>query len=193
MNRRIMGGILVAVIAVVALGILVLLAVLPGHTTGTDAELTATAAMVSPSGDPMGNVAFRQHGDSVLVAVDVHGLTPGGHALAIHSIGSCTPDFQAAGDHFNAAEARRGFIHRNWKREVPYGDHGGDLPNIYAHADGSARADFATDGFTIRLGKKHSLLDEDGASVVIYQEPQRYGEPETADGDRIACGVIQLN
>ena len=141
----------------------------------------------------MGNVVFHQFGDSVLVAVDIQGLTPGGHALAVHSVGSCAPDFQAAGDHFEAVASHRGIIHSNWKRETPYGEHGGDLPNIYANADGSARADFVTDGFTLRIGKDHSLFDDDGAAIVIYQEPQTYGAIETGDAQRVSCGVIQPN
>ena len=193
MNRRIMGGILVAVIAVMVLGILVLLAVLPDRTTGTAAELTAVAAMVSPSGDPMGNVMFRQYDDTVLVAADVEGLTPGGHAVAVHSVGSCTPDFQAAGGHFEPEQNSRGFIHRNWQRETVHGDHGGDLPNIYAHPDGSARADFVSDGFTLKLDQNHSLFDEDGSAIVIYQEPQTYGDIEIGESIRVACGVIQPN
>ena len=48
----------------------------------------------------MGTVTFRQAASGVLVMADVKGLTAGGHAFIIHEVGACTPDFNAAGDHF---------------------------------------------------------------------------------------------
>ena len=128
----------------------------------------------------------------MLVAAEAEGLEPGGHAFIIHAVGSCTPDFSAAGDHFNPDESRHGFIHPNWnQRDSSAGGHGGDLPNIYAAADGSARADFFTDGVTLQDGQRHSVFDADGSAIVVHERPDAYREVESDTGERVACGVIQ--
>ena len=152
--------------------------------------LTAEAIMLAPSGEALGTVTLHQSPEHLLFAVDVRGLTPGGHAVIVHAVGACAPDFSAAGGHFSPRETRRGFVHPNWKRGTVYGFHSGDLPNIYAHADGSARADFVTDGLTLQAGKPHSLFDDDGSSVIIHANPQGHGEHEIADSP-VACGIIR--
>ncbi len=153
--------------------------------------LAASADLESPSGDFMGTVAFRQAATGVLIMADLKGLTPGGHALIIHESGTCTPDFNAAGDHFNPSGAEHGFIHPAWKRGEPGGGHGGDLPNIYAASDGSARADFFTDGITLDAGPVHSVFDGDGSAIIVHEKPDAYTEVESDTGARIACGVIR--
>ncbi len=152
--------------------------------------LTAEAVLESPSGDAMGTVAFRQAATGVLVMADVKGLTRGGHAFIIHEAGSCSPDFDAAGDHFNPEETEHGFIHAAWKGDAP-GGHGGDLPNIYAAADGSARADFFTVGITLTEGLRHSVFDVNGSAIVVHERPDAYGQEESDTGARVACGVIR--
>ncbi len=193
MSRSVTAGIVVAFIATAIVAILVLIFLLTNRAASTHADLTATAAMVSQSGDAMGTVTFQQQGDVVVVALDLIGFPTGGHAVAVHAVGSCSPDFAAAGDHFEAEPSRIGFVHPNWKRNGVHGDHGGDLPNVYAHADGSARADFATDGFTLLLGHDHSIFDADGSSIVIHELPQDYGVAEGDTGARVACGIIDRN
>jgi len=32
----------------------------------------------------------------VLISVDAAGLSPGGHGIHLHAVGSCTPNFKAA-------------------------------------------------------------------------------------------------
>lgn len=193
MSRSVTTGIIVAFIAAAVVTILVLLSLLTNRAASTHADLSAAASMASQSGDAMGTVRFQQQQDGVVVALDVIGLAPGGHAVIVHTVGSCSPDFAAAGDHFGVEPSRLGIIHPNWKRDPVYGDHGGDLPNVYAHADGSARADFVTDGFTLRTGHDHSIFDADGAAIVIHELPQAYGVAEGDTGARIACGVIERN
>lgn len=193
MTRNVTAGIIVAFVAAGVVGILVLIFLVTNRAASTHADLSATASMVSRSGDAMGTVAFRQQGDGVVVALDVIGLAPGGHAVAVHAVGSCSPDFDAAGDHFEVVPSRAGFVHPNWKREPVHGEHGGDLPNVYAHADGSARADFFTDGFTLRPDNDHSIFDADGAAIVIHELPLSYGDVEVNTGARLACGIIQRN
>ena len=121
----------------------------------------------------------------VLVAADVTGLAPGGHGFHIHAVGACTPDFSAAGGHFNPDNIGHGLNH-------PDGVHPGDMPNIYAGTDGSVRADYFTDTITLDDGADHTLFDADGSAIIIHEKPDSYGADPGA-GDRVACGVIQRN
>ena len=193
MGRSVTAGIIVAFIAAVVVAVLVLLFLMTNRAQSTDADLTAEASMVSESGAVVGTVTFQEQADGVVVAVDVSGLAPGAHAVSVHKVGSCSPDFAAAGDHFEIERSRVGLIHPNWKRDPVHGSHGGDLPNVYVHADGSARADFVTDGFTLVMSRDHSIFDADGAAILIHELPQTYGVAEGNTGARVACGVIRPN
>ena len=139
----------------------------------------------------MGTVTVRQAAAGVLVMADVKGLAPGGHAFIIHEVGTCTPDFGAAGDHFNPTDAEHGFVHPVWKSDESGGAHGGDLPNIYAASDGSARADFFITGITLDMDLRHSVFDSDGSAIIVHEKPDAYGEEESDTGSRLACGVIR--
>ncbi len=191
MTRRFDLAILLVPIAIIVIAALFFLVVRPGEAAKRTVGLTASAALVSPSGDSMGTVTFRQTVTGVLVMADLKGLAPGGHAFIIHEIGSCTPDFNAAGDHFNPEDTEHGFIHSSWKRGEATGAHGGDLPNIYAASDGSARADFFTEGITLDSGPRHSVFDADGSAIIVHEKPDAYGEQESDTGSRVACGIIR--
>ena len=153
------------------------------------AGLTAEAALTSPDGADIGTVTFLQTANGVLIRADVEGLTPGGHAFIIHEVGACSPGFDAAGDHFNPTGEDHGFVHSTWRRGDS-GGHGGDLLNIYAAADGTARADFLTGGVTLDTGEPHSVFDEDGSAIIVHEHPDAYAEEESDTGTRLACGVI---
>ncbi len=183
--------ILLVPIAIIVIAGLFLLVVRSGDADQPTVGLTASAALESPSGDSMGTVTFRQAATGVLVMAEVRGLAPGGHAFIIHEVGSCTPDFSTAGDHFNPEETEHGFIHPSWKRGEATGAHGGDLPNIYAASDGSARADFFTEGIILNSGPRHSVFDADGSAIIVHEKPDAYGEEESDTGSRVACGVIR--
>ena len=152
--------------------------------------LTAEAAMVSPSGDSIGTVKFRQTTSGVLIMADLKGLTPGGHAFIIHEFGTCSPDFNAAGDHFNPTDVEHGFIHSSWRGGDSGEAHGGDLPNIYAASDGVGRADFFSEGITLDKGPQNSVFDNDGSAIIVHEKPDAYGEEESDTGGRVGCGVI---
>ena len=149
---------------------------------------TASASLVSSNGDDMGSITFTQTDAGLLIAAELSGLAPGGHALVIHEVGACTPDFTAAGDHF---AADYGLIHPVWQQRSGT-LHEGDLPNIYAASDGSARVDFFTDNVTLDADAPHSVFDPDGSSIIVYEKPSDYTEDEDY-GDLLACGVIQKN
>lgn len=151
--------------------------------TDAGAPLTATAHLVGPDGRAVGTVTLIEGPNGVLVQADVTGLSPGGHGFHIHAVGACEPDFSAAGDHFNPEGIDHGFMHEG-------GWHAGDLPNIYAAADGTARADIFTAAVTLSPGAANSIFDADGSAIIVHAKPDSYGESPGA-GDRVACGVIR--
>ena len=169
------------------LGAAVLLAALMLAACGDDSAPTAVGARASATltgsdGAPMGEVTLTQGPNGVLIAADVHGLTPGPHGFHIHGVGACTPDFAAAGGHFAPGGEGHGFMHED-------GSHAGDLPNIYAGADGAARADVFSAAIALARDRDGSLFDDDGSAIIIHAMPDSYGE-DPAAGDRVACGII---
>ena len=180
------------VVPVLVLAIVLLLGFLRSDAEpASNIGASASAVLTSSSGETIGYVNFIQGPNGVLVAVEAERLVPGGHAFIIHSVGACSPDFSAAGDHFDPGESGQGFIHSSWTRRQPLGAHGGDLPNVYAAADGRVRADFFTTGITLDPGAAHTVFDSDGSAIVIHEKPDAYEQEESDTGRRIACGVIQ--
>ena len=146
---------------------------------------SAVAVMRGPDGAAMGTVSLEQGPHGVLISADVSGLTAGGHGFHIHTVGSCSPDFSAAGGHFAPDGRGHGFMYSE-------GAHAGDIPNIYAAGDGTARADFFTDWVTLAAHGTTSVFDADGSTIIIHAKPDTYGS-EAGAGDRVACGVITRN
>ena len=175
----------IALVVIIVSGALVMAACQPAPTPAapTGVGATAVATLAGPDGGAMGTVTLTQTPLGVLVAAEVNGLPAGGHGFHIHETGTCAPDFAAAGDHFNPTDAGHGFNH-------PNGRHAGDLPNIYAGAAGTARADYFTAAITLDAGADHSVLDADGSAIIIHEKPDTYGSDAGAGG-RIACGVIR--
>lgn len=153
----------------------------------SDGETTATAVLSTPSGEPVGKVTFQQEADGVLVVAEADGLSPGGHAMVIHSVGSCHPDQYSAGDRFGTS----GTGNVADQSGLAGGARAGDLPNIYVGTDGRARADFFTDSITILEDERHSLFDSDGSSIIVHQLPDTYVHRHGTLGEPLACGVIE--
>ena len=145
---------------------------------------TAAADLVDPGGAVIGKATFEQTPHGVLMFVEVAGLPPGPHGIHLHAAGSCTPDFKQATGHINPDQVAHGL--RN-----PEGPDNGDLPNLYAAADGSARAEFFTTMVSVAGGDVPALLDEDGSAEFIHEQPDDHlTQPIGGAGGRIACGVI---
>ena len=145
-------------------------------------ELQATARISRLDGQPVGIVTLTQMPGTVVIRIKASGLTPGAHGFHIHETAACSSDFKAAGGHYNPDGHGHGFAGQ--------GAHAGDLPNLVAHEDGSARAEFLTDRISLKDGVHGSLFDTDGSAIVIHARPDSYGDSAGAGG-RVACGVIE--
>ena len=167
-------------IAATALAAVLALAAAPA----ASAADMAMAEMIGADGKVIGKATFEQTPTGVLMSVEVTGLPPGGHGIHLHAVGSCTPDFKAATGHINPEKLKHGLRH-------PEGPDNGDLPNLYAAADGSARAEFFTTRVSVAGGGMPALLDGDGSAVIIHENPDDHmAQPIGGSGGRIGCGVI---
>ena len=122
--------------------------------------------------------------DGVLVRLEVKGLTPGLHAVHVHTVGKCeAPGFTSAGGHFNPGGKKHGL-------KSPDGAHAGDLPNMLIAKDGAGRFEALTDAITLKAGS-NSVFDADGSALVIHVGVDDYVTDPTGNaGDRAACGLI---
>jgi Cu-Zn family superoxide dismutase len=150
---------------------------------GEPEPLTARATLKSAAGSEVeGEVTFEQSKQGVRVHVKAKGLTPGQHGFHIHERGDCSlPDFSSAGEHY----APKGHSHG------PPGptSHTGDLGNIEANADGEAEQSIVTQ----QLVSEQDLHAIVGKAVIIHAQPDDFTtQPSGASGDRVACGVIEL-
>ena len=71
---------------------------------------TATAVLSSPTGKTVGKITFQQSENGVLIKAEAHSLSPGGHALSIHPVGSCSPDIRTAGRQINSTGDEQGLV-----------------------------------------------------------------------------------
>ena len=130
-----------------------------------------------------GQAAFAQRGDKVFVNVTVRGLPPDSvHGFHIHEKGDCSSgDGMSAGGHFNPAGKAHGDYHAAEH-------HAGDMPNLQADADGTARAQFELTGVSVGEG----AADVVGRGLIVHRDADDYkSQPAGNAGPRLACGVIR--
>lgn len=165
----------------------------------------AGATLVDASGStaPKGWISFAQQAGTLRVTVAATGLSPGWHAMHVHTKGDCTigdpaAPFTDAGGHLAGGGQSHG---------VAAGDptgHDADLPLLFAGASGSATARFTTDNLTLA-----QLLDADGSALMVHAGGDNYGNipsrysaggvpgPDAATaatgdaGTRVRCGVVK--
>ena len=144
----------------------------------------ARAALVHADGSPAGAVIIRLVPKGIMLEVEASGVAPGPHGLHLHETGRCNgPDFASAGGHLNPGHHEHGTMN-------PAGEHLGDLPNVTAGKDGKISAKIRSPMRPFKLVS--SLLDDDGAAIVIHAGPDDYKtDPSGNSGARIACGVFE--
>lgn len=100
-------------------------------------------------------------------------LSPGFHALMIHSVGKCEGDFQSAGDVYQAPN------HTGFPAS-------GDLTALQVRDDGSAKLVTTTNLIT-----SSDLRSSNGTSLIVHQNADNLNGPSTGEaGKRVACGVL---
>lgn len=163
-------------------------AVLLGTWTADDARATgetAAAELKFVDGSDAGSIKLTQTPAGALLKIDLKGLKPGPHALQVHKIGKCDDNFETAGPIYNPLDAKHGFLNDE-------GPMAGDLPNVYAAADGTVVAEILSPFLHVDENGGDSLFDTDGSALVLFEKADDYrSNPEGAAGARIACGVLK--
>lgn len=152
--------------------------------SSTPKPLTATAELKDKDGNTVASVALTEQSGGVRIVLTATKLPAGQHGWHIHAVGKCdAPDFTTAGGHFNPDGKQHGTLN-------PQGPHAGDLGNLTAGADGTARAELAAK-VTLAPGSA-SLLKPDGTAIVIHAGiDDDKTDPAGNSGARIACGVVK--
>ncbi|CAF3843574.1 unnamed protein product [Rotaria sp. Silwood1] len=130
-----------------------------------------------------GVIRFTRLKKGIRITGELYGLTPGKHGFHIHEKGLCeAPDFSTAGGHFNPEAMKHGSMHSETR-------HTGDFGNIVADDYGVAKFSFID--YSISFKGKNSVI---GRSAMIHdKEDDLKTDPSGNSGNRIGCGVIQLN
>jgi Cu-Zn family superoxide dismutase len=144
----------------------------------------AGADLVDAGGRILARATAEEAGEGVRVRIEAEGMAPGAYGAHVHAVGRCeAPGFTTAGPHWNPTGQQHG-------KDNPAGMHKGDLPNLLVGADGRGSFEYTVLGAAI--GGPGSMLDADGAAVVIHQRADDYRtDPSGNSGDRIACGVLR--
>jgi len=147
-----------------------------------------TGKLAGPDGADLGTVTVTPAPNGVILRVEARGLTPGWHGMHFHEKASCNDEkFASAGGHVHSLTP---VVHGLLNADA---NDAGDLPNLFANADGSATAEVYSTFVTAREGGKlPALMDADGSSLVIHAMPDDYStQPIGGAGVRVACAAIQ--
>jgi superoxide dismutase, Cu-Zn family len=199
--RFLLGLLVGALLGVAAGGV----TIATGDEDGDGARFEARAQILGPPGSGIrGEARFRQDDSAedqpapvVDVDVVVRGLPrePRERAFHVHEFRACEPSYTAAGGHFDAGPAKNTTPPDN---NHPY--HLGDLPQLEVRG-GVGRLHAETTRFVIQPDHPTTILDSDGASVIVHEledrgdegPPGRPGPPGSAGGGRVACGVVEMS
>lgn len=134
--------------------------------------------------ETQGTAQFTQSNGKVTLDLNVYKLTPGIHAVHIHEKGDCSAtDASSAGGHWNPTTHNHG----KWG----HGEHHmGDIGNLNADKEGTARLLFDTDKWC--LGCSDPSKNIIGKSLVIHATADDFQTQPTGNaGGRVGCVEIK--
>ena len=147
------------------------------------------APIIGSKGERIGTARVRGNSNVTVVRLTINpgGLAPGWHGLHFHAVGDCSDpgSFELAKGHVTSTGKQHGLLN-------PKGPHEGDLPNIYAGADGSVHAEVSAAVPLTGSAGPEGLMDADGSALIIHaSEDDQVSQPIGNAGARVACAVIQ--
>lgn len=146
---------------------------------------TKTYSVNAKSGtETQGTAKLTDKGGSVELDMNVYKLTPGVHAVHIHEFGDCSAnDASSAGGHWNPTTDNHG----KWGNSA---HHMGDIGNLTADRNGTARLVFKTDRWC--LGCSDSSKNLIGKSIVVHAKEDDFKTQPTGNaGGRVGCVEIR--
>lgn len=145
--------------------------------------------LIGADGKPTGLVTITEAPKGVLVRIEASGIAPGWHAAHFHEKGECSAGqkFVDAGGHIHSGKSA---VHGLLNRDA---NDAGDLPNVYAAADGTVSAQLYSTLVALRPGAdRPALLGEHGSALMIHAGQDDYtSQPIGGAGARIACAAIR--
>ncbi|MGY2047227.1 superoxide dismutase family protein [Methylobacterium sp. JK268] len=144
------------------------------------------APVVNTKGEPIGRIRIRDGANALVLRLTIQpgGLPPGWHGIHFHSVANCsdTAKFELSKGHVNHDSSKHGLLN-------PEGPDEGDMPNVFANADGSVNAEVSSE---TPLTGEGGLKDSDGSALVIHaNEDDHTTQPIGNAGARIACAEIK--
>lgn len=151
-------------------------------TAGLRAD-TVEAPLIGNDGTEIGKVELRGGAGPTVarIAVQAGKVSPGWHGVHFHGVGDCSDHekFLASKSHVNHGGRKHGLLN-------PEGPDDGDLPNVFAAADGSVNAEVSSP--TPLAG----LRDADGSALVMHAGADDHTtQPIGGAGARVACAMIR--
>lgn len=148
-------------------------------------EIEKAIAVLYPTegSEVNGMITFQNMpGSKVKVTAEVYNLTPGKHGFHVHENGDCSAeDGTSAGGHYFMENDQHGPLD---KMET----HIGDLGNLEADENGTAKTTFLTEKLTLN-GIKNII----GRGIIVHAgEDDLKTQPTGGAGARVACGVIGI-
>lgn len=143
--------------------------------------VSTTTAKAMVKGKVNAEVSFLPTAQGVVMKVYATGLKPNStHGFHIHENGVCDrPDYKSAGDHFNPGKHSHGGPSASIK-------HLGDLGNLISNSQGVAEKEILMADL-----KDVNLINK--KAVIIHEKADDYvTQPSGDSGNRIACGIINL-
>ena len=158
----------------------------PAKTDAASAPQTYESGITNSKGETIGKIMLRDGANSLVMrlAIQPGGLPPGWHGIHFHAVGDCsdTEKFEKSKAHVNHDQSKHGLLN-------PDGPDEGDLPNVYANADGSVNAEVSSE---TPLTGEGGLRDGDGSALIIHaNEDDHTTQPIGGAGPRIGCAVIK--
>lgn len=134
--------------------------------------------------DTQGTAKFTQSGKNVELDLNVYKLTPGLHAVHLHEKGDCSAaDASSAGGHWNPTSD----AHGKWGHDE---HHMGDIGNLNANREGTARIVFKTDKWCIGCADETKNII--GKSLIIHAAADDFKTQPTGNaGGRVGCVEIR--
>jgi Cu-Zn family superoxide dismutase len=158
---------------------------MPGPADGVFPTMArGTADMIGLEGQSIGSANLLDGPNGLMIRLELApgSLAPGWHGIHLHATGDCSDVgmYKMSGGHVGKMEGGHGLLN-------PKGPENGDLPNIWAAADGSA----GYEAFTT-LDTLGALVADDGSAIIIHEgEDDHMTQPIGGAGARVACGVIK--
>ncbi|MCG5236140.1 superoxide dismutase family protein [Xanthobacter oligotrophicus] len=150
------------------------------------APTVVKADLVGNNGKPIGTATATGTDRVTIVrlALQPGAIPPGWHGIHFHAVADCsdTEKFLASKAHVNHGGKAHGLLNPNGPDE-------GDLPNIFAGADGSVSAEVTS---PVGLTGANGLLSATGFALVVHAAPDDHTtQPIGGAGARIACAAFK--